>query len=449
MRRGLFVLVMFVGSGRVAVGCSSDGGSVLPASVDSGADVVAQVAPDSSLAALDAADPDPVPPPGLPDGWEIERSYSKHCGMYVPTTKATLPAPIRWEPCPATATPSGADCRLMAIDDVPGYKDALSWAEMGSVKTDGSVLLGAYRRVQHDWIYTLIADADGPVHAAYLVTDWGHCQFATPSIAGDRYTMRILEYSSDNGGGIMAGDWASGPFAPRIAIHVDAESWHRPSAGSFAIVDLTRDTFDRYAWADGAGLPSLVSSPQDKGLPQGIAVSAGGAAFWSSGNSAYYNVKVYTPAAGVRDLLSAGMVTTRGYGDLGTDGKDLVWIEVAGRTTDTGPFDSYTIMTAPFTTEPAAVVPRRLRTEQGPELDVENFQVGCGYAARSIGEHIRVVRLSDGQSWLLSDALTDPGGWSELLAVTCTELFATVLSSGVTRLARVRLDSLGPGIAPD
>jgi hypothetical protein len=139
------------------------------------------------------------------------------------------------------------------------------------------------------------------------------------------------------------------------------------------------------------------------------------------------------------------MTTTLGYGDLGTDGKDLVWIEASGRTTDTGPFDTYTIMTAPYTTEPGSVVSRRLRTEQGPDFDVVYFQVGCGYAARSNGEHIRVVRLSDGQSWVLTNALTDPWGWTEPLAVTCTELFATVRNSGVTRLARVRLDSLGPG----
>jgi hypothetical protein len=75
--------------------------------------------------------------------------------------------------------------------------------------------------------------------------------------------------------------------------------------------------------------------------------------------------------------------------------------------------------------------------------------VTCGYAARSNGLHIRVVRLSDGQSWTLSNATTDPWGWSEPLAVTCTELFATVHIPGATRLARIRLDALGPGIAPD
>ncbi|MBX3191752.1 MAG: hypothetical protein KF819_32480, partial [Labilithrix sp.] len=204
----------------------------------------------------------------------------------------------------------------------------------------------------------------------------------------------------------------------------------------------------QYAWADGAKLPSLWSAKQDSGLQQGIPVFAKGAAFWPSSSHRYHKVKVSTPTTGARDFLTAGMVTHHGYGDLGTDGIDMVWIEAQGRVTETGPFDTYTIMSAPFTTDPAQVTPRRLRSEEGPSFDVRHFIVGCGYAARSNGLQIRVVRLSDGQSWTLPS-----GGatlaWSNPLAVTCTELFATVHVGPATRLARVRLDSLGPGIAPD
>ena len=71
------------------------------------------------------------------------------------------------------------------------------------------------------------------------------------------------------------------------------------------------------------------------------------------------------------------------------------------------------------------------------------------YAARDNGYHIRVVRLSDGHSWKLATELTSPWGWNYPIAVTFTELFAMVNVAGVNRLARVRLDSLGPGIAPD
>jgi hypothetical protein len=296
----------------------------------------------------------------------------------------------------------------------------------------------------------MIVDADGPVHAAYLLTDPHHCLLGEPSIQDHRYTMRVFESASSNGGGLIANDWASAPFGSRLAVHLSTMSSHSPYAGPFAILDLTGAfTLDQYAWADGARLPSLWSAAQDDGLQQGIPVVNDGAVFWPSSDMRYHKVKVYTPAGGVRDFLTAGTMTTLGYGDLGTDGKDLVWIEASGRTTDTGPFDTYTIMTAPYTTEPGAVASRRVRTEQGPGFDVVYFQVGCGYAARSNGEHIRVVRLSDGQSWVLSNALTDAWGWTEPLALTCTELFATVRSSGVTRLARVRLDSLGSGIAPD
>jgi len=374
----------------------------------------------------------------------------KYCGFYVPKTKDKLPPPIRWEPCPATAAPAGADCRLMANDEVPGDKSSPAGAEVGLVKLDSSVVLGAYRSVQPGWIYQFIADADGPVHTAYLLTDPKSCLLATPSHEEARYTLRIFEHSSSSGGGFVAGDWALGSLGPRIAVHLSASSSHTPYASPFAILDLTSGfTFDQYSWANGSRLPSLWSAAQDSGLQQGIPVFANGAAFWPSSTLRYHKVKVYTSSTGVRDLLSAGMVTTRGYGDLGTDGKDMVWIDAQGRTTDTGPFDTYTITTAPFAADPTQVVPRRLRTEEGPDFDVTHFYVGGGYAARSNGLHIRVVRLVDGQSWVLANDLAAPWGWNYPIAVTATELFAMVNIVGVARLARVRLDSLGPGIAPD
>jgi hypothetical protein len=249
------------------------------------------------------------------------------------------------------------------------------------------------------------------------------------------------------GGGLFAGELTA--LAPRLAVHLSPTSAHTTYAAPFAILDLTAGwTFDQYAWADGGRLPSLWSAAQDNGLQNGSPVFAKGAAFWGADNLRYQKIKLYTPAAGVRDFRSAGMTTTRGHTDLGTDGTDLVWLDLEGRSTETGPYDTLTIMTAPFTTEPADLVPRRLRTEEGPGFGVSHFLVGCGYAARSNGLHIRVVRLSDGQSWkLLNGGAT--WAWNYPIAVTCTELFAMVNVGPVARLARVRLDSLGPGIAPD
>jgi hypothetical protein len=321
-------------------------------------------------------------------------------------------------------------------------------AEAAFVKADGTVVLGAYRSVKPNWVYGLVAEADGPVYQATLMTDPQLCALTRPSFADPYFTIRVSEHGASTGGGLVAGEITS--FRPRLAIHLPPSSPHSPYAGSFAILDLTAGfTFDQYAWSDGGRLPSLWSSAQDNGLQQGIPIFAKGAMFWPSDNLRYQKTKVYTPAAGVKDFLSAGMATTRGFDDFGTDGTDMVWIDAQGRATDTGPYDTLTITTAPFTSEPSSIAARRVRTEQGPGFGVSHFLVGCGYAARSNGLHIRVVRLFDGQSWTLSNATTDPWGWSEPLAVTCTELFATVHIPGATRLARIRLDALGPGIAPD
>jgi hypothetical protein len=79
-------------------------------------------------------------------------------------------------------------------------------------------------------------------------------------------------------------------------------------------------------------------------------------------------------------------------------------------------------MTAPYTKSPANVIPRRLRTEEGPSFGIDTFIVGCGYAARTNRIHTRLVRLADGQSWTLAGGR--PWSWSVPLAVTCDELFA-------------------------
>ena len=111
-------------------------------------------------------------------------------------------------------------------------------------------------------------------------------------------------------------------------------------------------------------------------------------------------------------------------------------------------------MTSPFTTDAAALQPRRLRSEVGNGFATSRPQVGCGYAAREIYDGIRIVRLSDGVSWMLPSQQGSTWLWNEPLAVTCTELFAMVAADGDAGwqdvgIARVRLDSLGPGTPPD
>ncbi|HLK39044.1 MAG TPA: hypothetical protein VKU41_19920 [Polyangiaceae bacterium] len=111
-------------------------------------------------------------------------------------------------------------------------------------------------------------------------------------------------------------------------------------------------------------------------------------------------------------------------------------------------------MTSPYTTDPAAVVPRRLRSEGSGFFGAASpFHVGCGYAAlfTQLGTWgVLIVRLADGQSWFLTTPDGTSWSWVDAVALTCTEFFGVVALEKSTRtVARVRLDSLGPGMPPD
>ncbi len=443
----LVPLAVVAGFTHLAFGCSSDASLAAPVP-DAGFDAVSDVS-EAQAVPTEGGDPDPEPPAGLPGGWEIERTYSKHCGLYVPSSEATLPAPIRWEACPSSVTPAGSNCRLMAIDGEPAKTSTPAGAEGAWVRDDGSVVLAAYRSAKPDWYYSFVADADGPVHSALLETDSHRCLVSNANVFASRYTLQVYEYGSATLGGFIAGDVSPSTFRPRIAVHTPPPSSQTPYAGPFAILDLTEGyKFQEYSWETGAPLGTMWSAAQDNGLQQGVPVFAKTGVFWPSSDLHYQKVKVYSPAVGVRDFLVPSAVD-RGIGELGTDSKDLVWIEAQGHTGDSAFYDMLTIRTAPFTTDPDAVSARRVRSEEGPGFGASHFIVGCGFAARSTGAHIRLVRLSDGQSWKLANAFTTPWAWTEPLAVTCDELFAMVSVAGVSRLARVRLDSLGPGIVAD
>jgi hypothetical protein len=124
------------------------------------------------------------------------------------------------------------------------------------------------------------------------------------------------------------------------------------------------------------------------------------------------------------------------------------------------PYPTRAIYTAPFTTVPGDLAPKRLRS-WAPTVIWNSYPpaVGCGYAVffhprpgngtdpSGIFRELLLVRLKDGRSWTL-DAATPfvvDTAWDVPLAVTCSEIFAAVGFN----IRRVRIDSLGDGTPPD
>lgn len=344
------------------------------------------------------------------------------------------PASLEWESCRPEVAP-GAGCRRVV--------GRSSFAVTAWVDATGHVHVAGTRRAEpplEGW-YWFIADVDGGLET---VLYHERCSFDVTQLNAGRYTVRVIG-DSDTTSGFFAGE--IGETSPRLAVPTMNRKFD-PIPGTFALfVESIDFGIERRSWADGASLGQFWSKAQDHGLDQGPFVHTHDAMFWNADNLDYAKVNVYTPADGIREFLTAGYVIDRGYSDLGTDGKDMAWIYAHDRTSgDLTPYDHYDVMAAAYTTEPANVVSRRLRSEEGPSLGLSPFVVGCGYAARSNGRHLRLVRLSDGRSWVFESSNV---GFYAPLAITCDELVADLADETYYTLGRVRLDLLGPGIPPD
>ena len=323
-----------------------------------------------------------------------------------------------------------------------------------------------FRRITDDWIMEVIADVDGPVHMAVLRVFTGGetpsgqnigCTLFDPGYRAPRFLIGVR---GDDKDGDM---WASvhqGSIggvvgqAPMVFKHFTDDykySWAM-NEGWVAWADAT--TFRLYAspWDPDAQI--YVTSPPDDpdhlhlGQPQWW----GDALFWTTGGGARAGINVWTPGEGARPFIRWVGDATQGAADLGTDGVDLVWAYgQGGLVPGTSYYATRSVMTAPFTTDgPAGMATaRRLRSLPGHCIGCRPFVVGCGYAAHSGGANdVIVVRLSDGWSWTVPSEY--PDALLEVpLGVTCDEVFAQGTLHGVMTIARIRLDSLDPGVPPD
>jgi hypothetical protein len=388
-------------------------------------------------------------PSDVPEGWELHRDYDPCCGFYAPVDRIHLPAPIRWEPCSPSDNPPGWACRLMVTDWPPGQSGRHVGPGIVAFNDPSDGVQLAFSRFQGSYVYGLVGRADGPVLHAMLETRPSTCVLTTNEIASGRYAHGV--HQAGRVRAAMAGPLSD--IAPRTFVRdetSDAQHDYYPSAAG--LLDLTLVGLALFDW-DGGGPRQLRAVPQDDGLAQHSILSVGRDIFWSAETTRYNKIKVFTERDGTRDFLSFGADTTRGVSAFGADSADMAWVQGSERTSG-AEFPKLEMMAARYTSDPAAITGRRVRSLPAPaRLDAYGFVVGCGYAARpvtvnrdaAVGMDLMLVRLSDGRTWMLPG--DGPMRWYRPLAITCSEIFAWVGRAGV--IARLRLDSIGPGAPPD
>lgn len=451
--------------------CRREGAPVPHATTnDAGADAAIPDAGAPQDADADAdADADTTPPnpcgafprpSEVPDDWEDFPDYGCDCPMFIPGAKGTLPPPIEWEPCPA-AVPAALQCRWMKVtwSDAPG-RLAFPWFSPAlSLDAQTGTPLLFFSRVLSDEpqgagpIVYLVAEVDGEVRAAFASTmDPNGCVVGLANAQENRYAVRVTDPSFE---GVIVGALGARPAVKyKAAINPELHSDWEVSA------DWIVRFKSRYTMTSWNLQTTVVPYDQAKdpdGMPALGYALQGKDFFWEVGVSSYRGIMSWNPVDGARPLVRWFGDWTQAAGNFATDGKDMVW-EYGKDQDPNGPnYLTRSIMTAPYTTDPALAqsTARRLRSDPG-SFAVFPYVVGCGHAVRKVsitGNDLLIVRLSDGVSWTLyGDTAANQYAFSYMqpVGVTCNDIFVTAQVPPEPRqILRIPLSALGPGIPPD
>ena len=443
--------------------------------LDAGADVDSS----PSESGPEACAPRPFPP-DVPAGWLEYTDWACDCPFYIPGDPSTLPAPIEWEPCPSTA-PLGMACRHMRpfwSSSGFWYTDARS-CRFSIDETRGTPMLAftrsrfAEEHSSHGDYSVIVADVDGPVHVAiyqrHSVNEG--CYLSLESLNGRHYSMSALGGHQDvphdyTLQGTMGGEIDE--LRPGVLIRHENVPNGRAYSGFVSrdhIVEWSGGLLTLIGW-DGTSSEQIYPTEAiPEYLPAMKIFHLGTDLIFGVNEGGQTGIMSWDKDHGTQPLRRWYNDPTRGAGNLGTDGKTMVWLEGNGRS-DASPgsylFDSADVMTAPYTTDPDQLEAntKRLRSSPRPVVGSsgEEFAIGCGYSARNVDGacQLEVIRLADGYAWSLpcaKEGTTWRWSWTRALGVTCDEVFASAYFDDGTRksgtIARIRLDSLGEPSPPD
>jgi hypothetical protein len=316
----------------------------------------------------------------------------------------------------------------------------------------------------------LVAEADGPVRSALLQLDLQNkdCGYWPQDVTSTRYVIKPTMWKQlSDGGRVLERGAFSGrltPLAPDLVLRVDTDTitsmdWY---ASDSLLVGLRLGRHDAWPWDLSQTYPVYSSGTDPDGLPPFEATVVGSDVFSLVTSGGRCGVNSWNVEHGSRPLLRWYGDSTRGAGNFGTDGTDMVWTYSEGTNACKNDPPNPEVWTAPYTTDPAVVAATAHRLRKDVRgMSPEWYAVGFGYAMRTdyFGDPMTgglfVVRLSDGVGWKIPGTADYAQSWSDVLGFTETELFVQVMmpnshiGGSALTIMRIRLDSLGPGIPPD
>lgn len=461
------------GGSDVPSGSASDAGTLDAKEAE--ASVLPETEPDviDDVVEADAECVVPPKPSHVPANWVEFTEWSCERPFYIPTSTDDMPEPIQWEKC-SDKVEASLDCRSMKLtwphNDSP--VSVLRREDRVWVDEQGHALLAfarnSYVPPEPGWEMALVADVDGPVRFAIMQPSGAAIGsiLRTREVVDGHFTVEVQGDGDPNAHestkqGVLVGE--VGTLQPRLLARYDTEEVLSWTGGRKWVARGVAPQQEIWLHPlDGAD-PILLTSPgtdPDHSQPW-MPFFLGDTATFDVTNLRTAGIMVYDEAKGLRPLIRDVGNLEEGDFNHGTDGKHIVWTHGSEHPPgEDSIYPTRSIMVSPFTTEADEIEPRRLRSDPN-QASGDNFVVGCGYAARNAGgrDGLLVVRLSDGWSWLIpsNDTAGSRWLWYHPIGMTCDEVFLTYAKNRpvsdasplVPNIARITLDSLGPGMAPD
>jgi hypothetical protein len=415
----------------------------------------------------------PSAPPSIPEGWRPWTCWDsqRHCTLWIPEDPETMMDPLEWEPC-SPGVPVDDGCQQLKRTWDSGGEPKIGDVFPAIPELD---LLGSTRFLRlartsitaqgspDSYAEWTVYELDGPGRMALRlpVLEPVECGYQENDLSEGFWilapkghnTVPISESPHD---GAMLIDVASRQVTlPYRDDQPGGSAWR---VGAMRLTQYSGGTLylHDHAFTEQITLQAPGQDPLGAAATSNVNI-LGDAVVWEVTTSSTVGIRAYDPVLGPHDLVRYLDDPTRGAGTPATDGVDLVWMEGSGRDRNDVTYPVRDVMTSPFTTDPAALRPRRLRSDPSESFGASGseFEIGCGRAAKDgvSPKDVQIVRLTDGQAWRLEHTQQL---WhaSTIVGLTCDEIFLVVQTwvdgepQGST-LQRIRFDALGEGIPPD